>query len=293
MVSIDWGRLDQRAFDRVVEALYSAENEDLPLDAYAVNGRGGDKGIDIHIRRDGRLTIVQLKFSPEGFSGGFADTRRRQIKQSFRAAMKHSPDEWWLVFPSTATHSERQFVTRLTKSKPEIVIVDRPALDVLAAKHPDLVKYFERNTLMEAVKVFNKEQALLIDHSDLTARIAALGKQVDTLHPDWDLNFSRTGNTVVIEPVPRHPRAAEQAPITLNMDFSVLVRRSGVAAVQGAHARVRCAGANRLTALRRYQVCRRRARVHRTVRRTCRVVDRALRARARCRTCVLGYVRWR
>jgi hypothetical protein len=108
LASIDWSRLpNQPEFDRVVESFFVLDNADLNGDAYAVNGRGGDAGIDIHIRREGRLIIAQLKFFPEGFSGGFAKTRKGQIRDSFKSALVHDPDEWCLVVPTTLTNEER------------------------------------------------------------------------------------------------------------------------------------------------------------------------------------------
>ncbi|MET0837301.1 MAG: hypothetical protein ABWY19_00865 [Marmoricola sp.] len=67
MSAIAWTRLTQPEFDRLVEALFMAEHKDIPRDTFVVTGRGGDKGIGIHIRRDGRLIIVQLKSFPKGF----------------------------------------------------------------------------------------------------------------------------------------------------------------------------------------------------------------------------------
>lgn len=224
MGAIDWGRLNQPDFDRVVEAFFMAENADLPQDAYAVNGRGGDGGIDIHVRRDGRLTIVQLKYFPEGFSGGWAGTRRGQIRSSFKSAVSHRPDEWWLVVPTTLTPRERRFVEGLPQRhtpkliKPTVVVFDGPALDGLAAKHPGLVVYFKRDELRDAAKDYSQERALLVDKDDVLARVAALSKQADTLHPDWRLGLFTEGDIVGTTLVAKHSHAAERSPITLSLN---------------------------------------------------------------------------
>ena len=64
--ALDWARLDQPTFDRIVEALVRHRFGD---EVRAVNGRGGDDGIDIEVTlANGRLWILQLKFYPEGFS---------------------------------------------------------------------------------------------------------------------------------------------------------------------------------------------------------------------------------
>ena len=221
--SIDWGRLTQPEFDRIVESLFMKENRDIPKDAFVVNGRGGDRGIDIHIRRDNRLIIVQLKYFAEGFSGGFRDVRQAEIRESFKTALQHDPDEWWLVVPTTVTANERRYVVGLLnrnakgRTKPDIAIFDRPKLDALAAKHQELVTYFKRDELREAAKDFNAEQALLIDKDDLLARVAALSKQSETLDPDWRLGFFTDGDAVGTTLIAKHPHAAEKSPVKLTL----------------------------------------------------------------------------
>ena len=200
-----------------------AENEDLVDEAYAVNGRGGDGGIDIHIKRNGRLVIAQLKCFPEGFSGGFARTRRRQIQESFDSAIEHDPAEWLLVVPATLSPSERTFVKGLVKRvasdrrRPSVVVFDRPRLDALAAKHPNLGVYFMRDELRDAARDYQQESALLIDVEDVRTRVAKLQEQADTLHPDWRLGFFSDGDIVGTTLIAKHPKAAERSPVTLTL----------------------------------------------------------------------------
>jgi len=123
--------------------------------------------------------------------------------------------------PSTLTIQERLFVMNLCKNrKPRIAIIDRARLDELSAEFPDIATYFERDPLLEAAKVYNQERALLVDQSDLVARVAALRSQSDTLHPDWRLDFFRTGDIVGTQLVARSPQAAERSPITLNVEVA-------------------------------------------------------------------------
>lgn len=224
MAQIEWAKVSgQSEFDRVVEAFFVNENRDLGEGMYVVNGRGGDGGIDIHIRRDGRLIIVQLKFFPEGFSGGWKKTRQDQIRESFDTAMQHVPDEWWLVVPTTLTTDERAFVAGLGSRVPEgqkppaIVIFDRPALDGLAARHPGLVTYFHRDELRAAAKDYNQETALLVNQQDLGARTRALADRASTLDPDWRFDIFTDGDVTGTILVPKHPQAAERSPITINI----------------------------------------------------------------------------
>lgn len=237
MVAIEWTKLDRPGFDRAVEAFFAAENSDLSGEAYAVNGRGGDDGIDILIRRDDRITIVQLKCFPEGFSTGWKRTREEQIRRSFKTALKHGPDEWWLVVPTTLTETERRFVKALPTrfavgtpgrpaapegrpGVPEVHVFDRPQLDVLASKHPALVTHFLRDELLEAARVYNQETALMVDADDVVARVAALAKQADTLDPDWRLDVATVDGVVQTMIAPKRPDSAERSPITLRLRAS-------------------------------------------------------------------------
>lgn len=227
MTEIDWKRLDQAQFDGIVESLFTNHYSDQAWEVIVVNGRGGDGGIDIQLRDDtGCLVIVQLKYFPEGFSGGFAKTRRPQIEKSFKSALKHDPDEWWLVIPNTVTETERKFVhgplaaKRKVPQRPTIRIFDRTQLNGLAAAHPDLVTYFMRDELREVAKDYGHERALLVDTDDLVARVAALSKQADTLHPDWRLDVFAKGDVVGTTLVAKHPYAAERSPVTVSMNVT-------------------------------------------------------------------------
>lgn len=225
MASIEWSKLPggQSKFDEVVEAFFVKEYAVDSGDTYAVNGRGGDGGIDIHISHNAKTIIAQLKFFPEGFSGGFREVRQKQIRRSFKSAVAHPPDEWWLVVPSTLTPNEREYVLGLPgRQKPpmanlQVRIYDRPQLDALAAKHPDLVTYFNRDELLEAAQIYNQERALLVNQDDVVARVAALAKQSDTLHPDWRLDLFTQGDLVGTMLTAKHPLAAERSPVTITV----------------------------------------------------------------------------
>lgn len=127
-------------------------------------------------------------------------------------------------FPPPSLKDERAYVEGLRarnapeRTTPSVVVFDRPKLDGLASKHPDLVTYFNRDELREAAKDYNAEQALMIDKDDVLARVAALAKQTDTLHPDWKLDFFTDGDIVGTTLVAKHPHAAERSPVTLTMN---------------------------------------------------------------------------
>ena len=143
-MSMDWDRLGQQRFDRIVEVLVYRRFKGK---VRAVNGRGGDGGIDIEIiDDDGHLWILQLKFFPEGFSGGFTG-RRQQIKVSFDTAVEnHSPDKWSLVFPGTLTEAEDAYVKGLGDGNTTIGrTIDRTMLDSWLADDPELDACLQRD----------------------------------------------------------------------------------------------------------------------------------------------------
>ncbi|MDE0777173.1 MAG: hypothetical protein OSB43_12945 [Nocardioides sp.] len=224
MSVIDWAKLpNHEEFDRIVEAFFVAANRDLDTEAFGVNGRGGDGGIDIHIRRDGRLTIVQLKFFPEGFAGEWGKGRRPQIQRSFKSALAHEPDEWWLVVPTTLTPGERRYVDGLLDKQssrrrtPNVVAFDRTDLDLLAAAHPDVVTYFKRDELLHAAEVFRAEQALMFHHDDVVARVAAIADQAESLDLDWRTEIFTVDGVTGSRLVAKNAQAATRSPIKLNL----------------------------------------------------------------------------
>ena len=184
-----------------------------------MNGRGGDKGVDIRIDSDARLQILQLKYFPEGFSGGFKAVRQKEIKESFVTAQQHQPDEWTLVVPSVLTESEHQFVVGLSGGGelPIISVIDRDELDGWLADDPAYDTFLQRDpttALAYYAKTFQQETAALMGGADdIAARVAALGRVIDTTDPDWNVDFGRQGTGVSMTVRPAHPNAAERSPI--------------------------------------------------------------------------------
>ncbi|MGA5540786.1 hypothetical protein ACPCIR_02955 [Mycobacterium sp. NPDC051198] len=205
-LSIEWGQLKQQEFDRVVEALVLRRFRE---GVRAVDGRGGDEGIDIEIMKGTRRTILQLKCFPEGFSGGFKATRRQQIKDSFTTAMKkRKPAEWTLVLPCVCTNEEDKFVRELRgTSRVKIKIVDRDELDSWLADDPDLDAYFQRtpiNVLMQYAQVFNRETAALLNgYEDVQQRISALASVIRTVDPRFSYGFATEGRAsrITVRPI--------------------------------------------------------------------------------------------
>lgn len=221
--SIDWKQITEDDFNRAVEALLMRKYHQPPEStAEAIDGRGGDGGIDVVVRVAGKIDrIFQLKHFPEGFSGGFRQTRRPQIKGSFDTAWEnHKPPRWTLVVPRNPTIQESRYVTELGKGKETTPTVWGPArLDSEFARHGDLLAAATRNPLVATLKTFSQERAALAGPADLPARVAALRGLGAGRSLYWDVDFavSEQGVTQVLRA--KHPQAAELEP--LGFRFSV------------------------------------------------------------------------
>ena len=218
---IHWQRLDRAEFETAVEALLtrmyaSSDHFQIP------NGRGGDGGIDAIVVQGNRKTIFQLKYFPEGISGGFSQ-RRRQITQSLEAAMAHAPTDWVLVVPCKLTRSEHAFIQQIGTTHPvRKRVMDLPALDSEMAKRPDLVNYLQRGDHLESrARLYEAERAVLLGGvDDVTARMRGLQSVIDELDPHWTLSPSVDGTVVTHTIKAKHPRAAELSPINISFSAS-------------------------------------------------------------------------
>ena len=144
--TIDWTTISEDHFNEVVEALLVKEwTTPSGLRAEAIDGRGGDEGIDVGVwRGDSLVHVFQLKYFREGFSGYAKKTRRDQIAGSFERALKAHPglSDWSLVIPSKGSLPERKYVSLLSAGKAiRTHTMGSTQLDLLLAKHPELNRW--------------------------------------------------------------------------------------------------------------------------------------------------------
>jgi hypothetical protein len=223
MSKTTWDRLDEDTFNKSVEALLVEEYTGGGLRAQAINGRGGDEGIDIDVRveRTGQLThIFQLKHFPEGFSGGFRK-RRDQIKKSFEDAMEqHQPPAWTLAFPKNPTLPERKFVFGLGGGrKVRIRIMGAAELDGLLSKHPHIESYLSRNEAVEVLRAINRPEAALVKPGDLHAEMARIQKGLDARSQYWrPVATFRPDGTYVETLHAKREDAFEREPLSITVD---------------------------------------------------------------------------
>lgn len=222
---LDWDTLGQREFDRIVEALVRHR---FGENVRAVNGIGGDDGIDIEVTFEGgRLWILQLKYFPEGFSSVWRQ-RRTQISRSFKTASTHSPAKWTLVVPRVCSNPENRFVKNLNggKKPPVITIMDRDDLDVWLVDAPQIERWAHRNAtseLREMARDFGQEKAALLGGMpDLAARVHNLGRLADSADLDWKVGFASSDDATSVTGRPRYPDAAARSPIEFAVELDQL-----------------------------------------------------------------------
>src|SRR5699024_10425806 len=215
---IDWSRISEDDFNRAVEALLVRDYTNEHQVARAFDGKGGDGGIDVGVwrRSDNKiLHIFQLKYFPEGFTGGYRAARQPQIRKSFETACKnHEPEAWTLVMPRNPHQNEYAFVIDLPSGKDvNVDILGTAQLDGLLSEHRDIEKAILRNGLLEVLERINSEKAALTRSTDLQERIQGLQTLASDRSPYWDTSFQMTPFGYEEFYTPKHPDAMKHEPI--------------------------------------------------------------------------------
>lgn len=119
-------------FEALVAELLAAE-----LGAQAINGTGGDQGVDCYLGKfGGEITIFQAKY----FLDTLKPKQRREIKHSLtRAQENHRLHRWILCIPKDPTPSERTWFDSLA---PNVEWWGETKLRSLLDKHGALAKRF-------------------------------------------------------------------------------------------------------------------------------------------------------
>ncbi|MBG0717619.1 hypothetical protein G3N18_05925 [Microbacterium sp. 2C] len=220
---IIWPKLDEVTFNDLVESLLVREFTRDGMIAMAVDGRGGDGGIDVDVRArrtEQLIHVFQLKYFPEGFSGGHVN-RRSQIQGSLLEALKLTPPPplWTLVVPRKVTVKERQAVRKMRKGHPvRIEFMTPPELDNLLAKHPDIERRFTIDREVEILSVFKREEAALVKAGDLRSELNRMSDRLHGRSEYWGAAFSVGPDGTPVESFfPKRADAGEREPLGLNL----------------------------------------------------------------------------
>jgi hypothetical protein len=94
--------------------------------------------------------IYQLKYFPEGMTGGFRN-RRKQVTDSFNTAWQHhQPTEWILVMPADPHVNELDHVKNLAAGKAvKVEIWGKQKLTSALSNFPELETAFTQNAMIE------------------------------------------------------------------------------------------------------------------------------------------------
>lgn len=221
---LQWGVLTRDEFERAVESLVVRviASEQPHLVARAFDGRGGDGGIDIEVvdrETNHRVQILQLKHFPEGFSGGFREVRRRQITESFRAALRQDMDEWTLVVPRKPTPAELDFLAALeSEGGPRITCWGPPELDAMLSRYPELEEYITRDPVRTALDRFSRSSAAVTTVNDYVDEVQKLTGIARGWSPYWAPRVSHAGGRTAIGFEALRPDASEREPLTFTLD---------------------------------------------------------------------------
>ncbi|WIE80991.1 hypothetical protein [Curtobacterium sp. MCSS17_016] len=218
---VHFRRMDQPEFDRVVEALLIEEHSRPGLRVHALDGRGGDGGVDVGVWDSfGALVhVFQLKFFPEGFSG-LMSKRRQQVKKSFDTAWElHHPPMWTLVIPRNASREESDYVHKLGDGKNvEVRIIGQAELDVLLAKHPHIHDRFFTDKTRDYLQTINRPEEALAAAGDIAAVMGRVFGKLQSRSAHWgsDVRLGADG-TVRETLVGLTPDAHLREPLTMHL----------------------------------------------------------------------------
>jgi hypothetical protein len=190
---IDWRHIDEQVFNDLVEALLVHHETAKGAVAQALDGRGGDGGIDVDVRArktDQIISIYQLKYFPGGMSGGFS-ARRRQVKKSLLTAVTNeAPPVWVLVLPVKVTAPERKAVrAMLPQGSTRIRFMGPPELDRLLGLYPEIEKRFLSDHIRDMLEAVNRPEASLTKADDLATEALRIREQLDARSEYWGAAF--------------------------------------------------------------------------------------------------------
>ncbi len=218
----DWEKIGRETFDGVVEALlrrvYRRENVQV------FDGAGGDGGRDVVVSLANGQHFYQLKYFPGRISAK-NPKRRSQVESSLKAAAKRQPKSWTLVVPGTLNQNEHAWFDKLRAAYDfPLHLWDKAALDERMAEHADLGAYFkvtEADYLLEAVKAYRAESAVLASREDLACRVASLRGAAAAQDKDWRWDFALLDGVETYLLRPQHAMAQEVSPIRIDLDLSL------------------------------------------------------------------------
>ncbi|WP_144785487.1 hypothetical protein [Microbacterium sp. BH-3-3-3] len=216
---VNWAH-SRAYFDRVVEALIRRMWESKPgIQVHVIDGRGGDDGLDVYVERNGETVhVYQLKFFPEGMSGGWK-TRRTQVKRSFKSVRDlDGLEDWTLVTPRNPTVQEQQTVGAMREGRAiRMHVWGQAALDDELSKFPNLLAWAQRDDALTFLRTAAHETDALAGPDDLQNRVRDIAAIADSRSIYWGVNVSVDHGVTTETFYPKRPDAPEKEPISFTI----------------------------------------------------------------------------
>lgn len=219
---LDWSSIDTEHFQDVAHMLIKRvwSIRDNRAKVSPINGRGGDRGVDVQVETSVGVAIYQLKYFKDGMSGGF-DHRKGQVKRSWES-VKDRTDliDWILVVPCELTTWEYDFVRNLDNpNEIPISIMTKVDLDLALAENSDIARFAERTEkYIDDARILHQEQALLLNPvPDLLTRASQLGLLGSEANPDWDFSFSHDQGKTTVGMRPKSSEVLKENPLSINL----------------------------------------------------------------------------
>ena len=208
---VHWETVDQATCEAMVKVLIQR----LHPTVQAIDGSGGDGGIDLLMRTEDGLVIYQIK----SFTGRLGSARRSKVAKSLEAASQHGPVKWRLVVPIDPTPGELAWFEQLTEQYPfECVWDGKTWLDSEMAQRPEIARCYLHGGEAEVVSLLESIGAEhpAVEHGVATAsfeRVAEIVARLNKLDPHYELDVTaRHDGTVSWTIRPRYPGAVHDRP---------------------------------------------------------------------------------
>ena len=181
----------------------------------AIDGSGGDGGIDLLMHTDDGLVIYQIK----SFTDRMSRQRRQKVARSLEKASQHEPSDWHLVVPIDPTRGELTWFEQLTEQYPFKCVWDGETwLDSEMAQRPDIADYYlhcSEKRVLELLRSIGAEHPAL-QHGLAAASVDRVGEIVahlNKLDPHYVFNIAAEHDgTVRWSAFPRYPGAVHDRP---------------------------------------------------------------------------------
>ena len=202
---VHWETVDQTTCEAMLKVLIKR----LYPTVQAIDGSGGDGGIDLLMRTENGLVIYQIK----SFTGRLTGGRRQKVARSLEKASRHEPVNWHLVVPIDPTRGELEWFESLTKPYPFTCAWDgKTWVDSKMAQHPEIADYYLHDGepqvigMLRAILGSNPASASLDRVREIVARLNTLDPHYKfrvTVEPDGAIGWAA---------FPRYPGAREDRP---------------------------------------------------------------------------------